>query len=177
VRIIGATNRPIEEAVRDRQFRNDLYFRINVLRLTLPPLRERRSDIAVLARHFLENEFGDVRKPKILSLSALQRLEAHSWPGNVRELHNTMQRALLRCHGREILPEHISLANGAAGEDKKPPAAVNFRSAKQLAIEQFEQSYIESLLLRFQGNITRAAREAGKERRAFGRLVKKYGIG
>jgi DNA-binding NtrC family response regulator len=177
VRVIAATNRPIEDAVRQRQFRNDLYFRINVLRLTLPPLRERRSDIAVLAQSFLEKEVCDGAGPRTFSIPALRHLATHSWPGNVRELRNTVQRAVVGCKGRQILPEHISLAVGADQRGKDIPVGVSFRSAKQLAVERFEQSYIEELLQRFQGNITRAAREAGKERRAFGRLVKKYRIG
>src|SRR5258706_1620353 len=177
IRIIAATNRPIEEAVRQRQFRNDLYFRINVLRLTLPPLRERRSDISILAQHFLEAECSDGSEPRILSVPAARRLETYSWPGNVRELRNNLQRAVVCCRGRQILPAHISLEAEAERQEAAGTVSVSFRSAKQLAIEKFEQSYIEKLLLRFQGNITQAAREAGKERRAFGRLVKKYGIG
>jgi len=95
----------------------------------------------------------------------------------VRELRNTVQRAIVGCKGRQILPEHISFTTGADQKENHRPGSVSFRSAKQQAVARFEQSYIEDLLQRFQGNITRAAHEAGKERRAFGRLVKKYRIG
>jgi two-component system response regulator GlrR len=175
-RIIAATNRPIEDSVQQRQFRNDLYFRINVLRLTLPPLRERRSDVRLLTRYFLESECAD-SKLKSLSTAAARKLETYSWPGNVRELRNAVQRAVACSPGEQIRPEHVFLEIGSQGDEHDTAGRISFRSAKQIAIEKFEHAYVESLLLRFQGNITRAAREAGKERRAFGRLVKKYGVG
>jgi DNA-binding NtrC family response regulator len=174
IRIIAATNRPIEEAVRQRQFRNDLYFRINVLRLNLPALRQRRGDISLLARHFLASEFLD--RPVMFSPAALRKLENYHWPGNVRELLNAVQRAAVCCSSPQVLPKHIVF--GAGPEDHEPAAdgPSTLRAAKQAMIESFEKSYVEELLARFQGSVTRAAREAGKERRAFGRLVKKYGI-
>jgi DNA-binding NtrC family response regulator len=175
IRIIAATNRSIEECLQQRQFRSDLYFRLNVLRLNLPPLRERPSDIRLLTRHFLQNESADSKR-KSLSSAAVRKLETYSWPGNVRELRNAVQRAVACSSGQQIRPEHIEVGPGR-DEQHDPATKVGFRSAKQLAIEKFEQAYVEALLLRFHGNITRAAREAGKERRAFGRLVKKYGVG
>jgi len=176
VRVIAATNRCIEEAVRQKEFRNDLYFRLSVLRLNLPPLRERRADVSLLALHFLANECP---KSKTLSRAALRKLENHTWPGNVRELFNTMQRAIVCAHGPQILPDHLLFNPDVA--DRPAPAAGpaargDLKSAKRQMIEQFERSYIEQLLARHQGNVTWAAREAGKERRAFGKLVKKYGI-
>jgi DNA-binding NtrC family response regulator len=174
VRVIAATNRVIEECVRQRQFRSDLYFRINVLRLHLPPLRERAGDLALLASHFLESECDAAEKS--FSPAALRRLEKHHWPGNVRELLNVVQRAALQCPGRRITPPHISF-DGAPTQPPETAGVPNgFHSAKQHVIREFERSYIEKLLTSHQGNITRAAREAGKERRAFGKLVKKYGI-
>jgi DNA-binding NtrC family response regulator len=174
IRIIAATNRPIEEAVRERQFRSDLYFRINVLRLDLPPLRKRRGDVSLLARHFLAS--GSLAGPLTFSSAALLKLESYHWPGNVRELLNTVQRAALGCSGRQILPKHIVLGAGEQTTETSAATGSSFRLAKQAVIERFEKSYVEELLARFQGSVTRAAREAGKERRAFGRLVKKYGI-
>lgn len=182
VRVIAATNRSLEECVRRRQFRSDLYFRINVLRLYLPPLRERAGDLALLAAHFLAGECG--ASGKFLGPAALRRLERHSWPGNVRELLNVMQRAALQSPGRQIAPAHISL-------DVDPPHALDadptqgqtateapsgFHSAKQSVIREFERAYLERLLASHNGNVTQAAREAGLERRAFGKLVKKHGI-
>ena len=175
IRIIAATNRPIEEAVGGRQFRNDLYFRLNVLRLNLPPLRRRRGDISLLARHFLATRLLGEEGPVSFSPAALQKLESYHWPGNVRELLNTVQRAMVCCSGPQVLPRHIVLKTGAEPEPAVVPGST-FHSAKQLAIEKFERAYVEELMVRFQGSVTRAAREAGKERRAFGRLIKKYGI-
>ena len=183
IRIIAATNRPVEDAVLQRQFRSDLYFRLNVLRLQLPPLRERRSDIALLARHFLENELVVGGDRKCFSAAALRKLESHSWPGNVRELLNVVRRASIGAPGRQILTEHIILPGGSlssASVASMFPEALfeaGFRLAKERAIENFERAYVEGLLQRHAGNVTRAAREARKERRSFGRLIKKYSIG
>lgn len=173
VRIIAATNRDLEQQVHSRQFRLDLYFRLNVLHLSLPPLRERSGDIEVLTRHFLATLCSGKTQSKSLSPSALRVLERYHWPGNVRELFSVIQRALVLCDGPQILSYHIKLHTNN-------PASVriteDFRTARSRALESFEQTYIESLLVIHHGNVTRAAKAAGKERRAFGRLVKKYGI-
>lgn len=177
VRIIAATNRPIEECVRLRQFRSDLYFRLNVLRLELPPLRERSGDVSLLARHFAGSpNFNPDGQSKTISPSALRKLEAHSWPGNVRELFNTIQRALVYCPGPEIHASHLPLESDAEHRSFSDGAAGNFQSAKRQVLEKFEREYTLQLLARHGGNVTHAALEAGKERRAFGRMVKKYGI-
>lgn len=176
VRVIAASNLRLEESVRERRFRSDLYFRVNVLRLHLPPLRERRGDIPVLAQHFLNQECADVGGPrKTFSSAAVRKLQSHFWPGNVRELLNTVQRAVVCCRGPQIRPVHICPTQAFA-ESGQAASAGSFRAAKQSAIEHFEQEYVEELLAKHAGNITRAAREARKERRAFGKLVKKYGI-
>ncbi len=173
VRVVAATNRTLEQCVRDKQFRSDLYFRLNVLCLLLPPLRERRGDIKLLARHFLE-KLGDseVAVRKSLSAAALRRLEGHDWPGNVRELFNVLQRAIVLSPGSQILPSHIviSINDSFHGQD----VASNFRSARSKAIAAFERQYVQDILQTHQGNITHAARDAGQDRRAFGRLAKKY---
>lgn len=174
VRVIAATNRILEDSVRQRQFRSDLYFRINVLRLHLPPLRERHGDISLLADYFLDREYGPGQKS--FSPVSLRRLEKYHWPGNVRELFNLVQRAALHSPGRQIMPAHLSFDGDALERRDVSDIPSGFHNAKQQAIQEFERSYIEELLERHQGNITRAAREAGKERRAFGKLAKKYGI-
>jgi DNA-binding NtrC family response regulator len=173
VRVIAATNRTLEQSVRDKQFRNDLYFRLNVLRLVLPPLRERRGDIELLARHFLE-KLGDHETTgrRSLSQASLRRLEAYDWPGNVRELFNVMQRAIVLSTGGQILPCHIALSVNDAPGGKC--SASNFRSARSEAIAIFERQYVQEILHKHHGNITHAARDAGQDRRAFGRLAKKY---
>ena len=171
VNVIAATNRDLAACVRERQFRSDLFFRLDVLRLQLPPLRERRGDIALLAMHFLHSLRGCNGAPhRSFSATALRQLLHYDWPGNVRELLNVVQRAAICSRGKEILPHHMSLPGGAA------QPGPSFRAAKAAAVAEFERTYVETLLQRHLGNLAAAAREARKDRRVLGRLVKKYGI-
>lgn len=176
-RIVAATNRNIEQCVEQKVFRSDLYFRLNVLRLELPSLRQRQGDVSLLARHFLESECrGAQPEGKFFAPAALRKLESHYWPGNARELLNTVQRAAVCAGGRQIRVEDILLSAQANAQETSSNGET-FQTAKQQTIEHFERNYVEELLTRHRGNITQAAREAGKERRAFGRLIKKYRIG
>jgi transcriptional regulator with PAS, ATPase and Fis domain len=174
VKVVAATNRDLEQCVRERTFRSDLFYRLTTFRLHMVPLRERPGDIPRLARHFLDTlgrRGGGERKS--FSEAALRRLSLHPWPGNVRELLNVVERALAFSDGPQILPSDLALPDLAEGSGE--PAG-SFREARARAIEEFERAYVQELLERHTGNVTRAAREAGKERRAFGRLVKKYGL-
>ncbi len=174
VRMVAATNRDLEQWIREQRFRSDLYFRINVLRLELPALRDRRSDIPLLAKHFLESPAEETETyTKSLSASALRALEQHDWPGNVRELFNVLERAKINAPRRTILPVHLGIAFRPRHSNDTP---IRFKEARARALEGFERSYVVQMLRKHQGNITRGAREAGKDRRAFGRLVKKYSI-
>lgn len=173
VNVIAATNRDIERHVQEKQFRSDLYFRLNVLRIELPRLSERGSDIELLARHFLQLHCSTYGSQKSFSPAALRKLESHDWPGNVRELLNVVQRAAVLCEGTHILPSDVPLA---VPESTDFPSRAGFQLARSHAIEAFEKRYVESLLAKHKGNVTRAALEAGKDRRAFGRLKKKYNI-
>jgi DNA-binding NtrC family response regulator len=110
VRIVAATNRLLRQAVASRQFREDLYFRLSVFPVTIPPLRERPDDIPKLAHHFVERTCRDVGKKVALSPEALATLVAHAWPGNVRELQNAIERAVILADGDRLLPRHLSLA-------------------------------------------------------------------
>jgi DNA-binding NtrC family response regulator len=175
-RVIAASNHSIEDRVQQGKFRSDLYFRLNVLRLHLPALRERRGDILLLAQHFLENECGGGPGRKRFSVPAMRKLESHHWPGNARELFNIVQRASVCSKGAMILPGDIMLANETTVESNVV-SGESFQRARRQALEQFERDYVEQLLNRHEGNVTQAAREAGKERRAFGKLVKKYNLG
>jgi len=168
VRVIAATNRNLEQHVDEKQFRSDLYFRLNVLRIELPPLRERRQDIPLLANHFLAL-FAPVGARKAFTSAALHQLGSYYWPGNIRELANVIQRAIVFSQGAMINRCDIAIPG-----EQIPPAAGSFRQERKEALQSFEREYVEALLRRNHGNITWAAREAGKERRAFGRLVKKY---
>jgi len=172
VRVIAATNRNIEALVSSGQFRSDLYYRLNVLRLDLPRLRERRGDIKLLACHFLSSLTPPGVKQKSFSTAALQKLTCYDWPGNVRELLNVVQHALVFAEGSQILPCHIPIPTVV--EPEKPCAL--FREARARTIEAFERQYVQEMIRKHNGNVTQAAREAGKERRSFGRLIKKYGL-
>lgn len=179
VRVIAATNRNLEELVEQKAFRSDLYFRINVLRIHMPALRERRSDIAILGRHFIDEICKTNELPKkVLSPAALSKLEEYPWPGNVRELYNTMQRAVLTSPGTQIAASVIPLnsSGNGGGAGVCETACKGFRSAKLYAIQRFESEYVKQLMEKHHGNVTQAAREACKDRRAFGRLAQKYRI-
>jgi len=173
VRVIAATNRNIEALVSSGQFRADLYYRLNVLRLDLPPLRERREDIPLLAWHFLSSLTPSGAKRKSFSTAALQKLMCYDWPGNVRELLNAVQHALVFAESSQILPCHIPAPVTTAGSEK--PCGL-FREARTRMIEAFERQYVQEMIRKHNGNVTQAAREAGKERRSFGRMIKKYGL-
>lgn len=179
VNVIAATNRDIEQSVRERQFRSDLYFRLNVLRVDLPSLSKRSTDIPLLARHFLRTHCHHL-DAKLFTNAALRKLEAHDWPGNVRELLNVVQRAAVLSEGAHILPSDISFSARSSLSEEFPevtdPASEDFREGRSRAIEAFEKRYVEELLHKHRGNVTRAAVEAGKDRRVFGRLKKKYSI-
>ena len=175
VRIIAATNQDLETCVQKGQFRADLYYRLNVLRLHLPPLRERPLDIAVLARHFLERlQASGEARCRPLSLSALRKLRSYPWPGNVRELHNVVRQAALLTNGPQILPEHILLPGST--DPNAEPGESSFHVEREHAIAAFERAYIEQLLRNCGGNVTEAARRAQQNRRSIGRLIKKYKI-
>jgi two-component system, NtrC family, response regulator GlrR len=169
IKIVAATNRDLARLVRDGRFREDLYYRLHVLSLRLAPLRERSSDIPLLTRHFLQT-----LDPRGITCSpaALRMLTQYDWPGNVRELQNVVQRALVMCDGAQIQGHHLKFVNDEALEE--PGEVGAFRSARATALATFERRYLTALLQKHHGNITRAARDAGKDRRALGRLIKKH---
>jgi two-component system response regulator GlrR len=173
VRILAATNRDLEKAVSQGTFRRDLLFRMNALHLHMVPLRERIDDVELLAHHFLDlcrAELGGTRK--MLSAHAVRLLRSLDWPGNVRELSNVIRRAALFAEGTLILPCHMF-----AGRLEPPESpSLSFRDARAKVLTSFERQYVQDLLRKHHGNVTRAAREAGKERRVFGRLVKRHDI-
>jgi two-component system response regulator GlrR len=173
VRVIAACNRNLAALASGGEFRQDLYFRLNVLTLTLPPLRERREDIPALANHFLAQfarKFG--RRQPTLSPQALRCLLAYDWPGNVRELQHVLERTLLLAKGPALSPADIDIPGVA--ESRR--AGESFRTAKDRVVQQFERNYIENLLVACEGNITHAAQEAKKNRRAFFELIRKHHI-
>ncbi len=177
VRLITATNRDLEKAVASGAFRQDLYYRINVFPLHLPPLRERLDDIPLLAHHFLLKHRDKVgKRVEGFSPAALDKLLAYHWPGNVRELENKVHHALVLAQGDRIHAEEIqlelSVANTAAPLDVSRP----FRDMKRDVVEAFEREYTRELLRRHQGNLAAAARQAKMDRKNLWALVKKYRI-
>jgi two-component system response regulator GlrR len=171
VRVIAAANSDLESAIADGKFRRDLYYRLDVLRLDLPPLRKRREDIPLLAQHFLE-KYSRLFNKRIagLSRSAFDLLSSYGWPGNIRELENIIQRAVVLCQQDELTPAHIELPARAGASDQ------SFRAQKAAVIDEFERTYLIRLLTEHNGNITKAALAAGKNRRAFFQLMKKHRI-
>jgi DNA-binding NtrC family response regulator len=175
VRIVVATNKNIEALVRDGKFRSDLFFRLNVVKLHMVALRERRSDIPILARHFLNvlaQENGTARKT--LPATALRQLMQHDWPGNVRELYNVMQRADVFSPRHQIQIDRLDA--GLVAEPSASGSIGNFREARARTIEAFERDFVVDSLRRAGGNVTRAAHMVQKDRRVFGRLMKRYNI-
>jgi two-component system, NtrC family, response regulator GlrR len=187
VRVIAATNRGLDGLVQQGQFRSDLMYRLKILHLVLPTLHDRAGDAVLLARHFAASFGAKYGTPaKHFDNDTLVWIDSQAWPGNVRELENWVHRALLMTEGDVIRKLPVG-ANGADGADgvaaathsdthTQLPASFNFQLAKAEAVRSFERDYVLRVLKHTQGNVTRAAQIAGKERRAFGKLLKKHGI-
>jgi DNA-binding NtrC family response regulator len=181
VRVIAATNVNLSELVQAKQFRMDLYYRLQILFLRMPPLRERDGDPALLAEHFARAFSARYGGPASrFGADSLALLGGYAWPGNVRELENLVHRAFLLAGGDVISIPNDWLVNeprpAAAGAHQIFPLDLAFSEAKARLIDQFERVYIAHVLSQTNGNVSQAARRCGKERRAFGKLLKKHGI-
>jgi DNA-binding NtrC family response regulator len=179
-RIVAATNVDIAELVRSGAFRQDLMYRLTILQLRMPPLRERAGDTRVLAEHFVRRFAERYRRPdKRLDARFLEDLAARPWPGNVRELENLVHRAFLLAEGPLVeLPQPGAAAASLPLRQIaiRLPDAQSFRAAKALVVAEFEREFVKRALAESGGNVSAAARTIGKERRAFGRLLRKHGI-
>lgn len=172
IRIIAASNADLEAGVRTGRFRSDLFYRLNVLLLKLPALRERREDIPLLARHLVAKCVEASSMPvKELSQAALEKLLLYDWPGNIRELENIIQRAVFLSEHRLIMEEDICLPVVFGSAEP-----LSFKALKARAVAEFESAFIRRILATNNGNISRAARAAKKNRRAFFQLMRKHGI-
>lgn len=173
VRITAATNVKLADLVAQKLFREDLFHRLNVLQINLPPLRERRSDVAGLAQAFLRRFSTQLNRPTLrFSAGALQATESYHWPGNVRELESVVQRAAILSKSCTIEATDLELP-----ESKSTAASgVAFEQAKRQVIDGFERSYLVRLLSELEGNVSRAAQRAGKDRRTLQRLLRKYNL-
>jgi DNA-binding NtrC family response regulator len=187
VKIVAATNADLRHLVETRQFREDLFYRLNVLSISLPPLRDRKEDILLLANHALKVSAKEFGKPNLaLGHTAKARLMSHPWPGNVRELQGVIQRAVAMASGDALEAHDLDLPITIKPELKGPTLRLlsregltegcSFQDMKAKVIEEFERAYLSELLANHQGNISKAARAARKERRAFQRLLMKYGL-
>ena len=189
VRVIAATNVDLRERIAEGRFREDLYYRLNVIAIVLPALRQRKEDIPLLAYHFLKKYAArigsDVQK---ISHEAMHLLQSHAWPGNVRELENAIEHAVVFCRERNLMPADLPLGKttqlGGTTPQRGDVATLGaglvdlpYREAKERALAAFEESYFNSLLERTGGNISEAARQAGLDRSNFRRAAKRAGVG
>ena len=162
VRIIAATNLDLEKAVREGRFREDLYYRLNVIPIVLPPLRERRPDIPLLVEHFMKKYSGE--RPRSVSPKALKALVEYDWPGNVRELESVIERAMLLAESDEIQPGDLPAAVRAGISSRRGPFALDIPDAG-IDLEEVERSLVLKALEKTEGNVSRAARLLGLTRR------------
>jgi DNA-binding NtrC family response regulator len=176
IRIIAATNTNLRELVQAHRFREDLFHRLNILHLAIPPLHERLDDVPLFAGHFLlKISKQEGLEAKTLTMAGLRKLQNYSWPGNVRELEGVIQRAVVMSTGSVIDAEDIELLTDEASSSAAAvPTVRSLRETKNQIIVKFERAEIVSLLLAHRGNLSRAAREAGTNRRTLQRLVRKY---
>jgi transcriptional regulator with GAF, ATPase, and Fis domain len=188
VRVIAATNRDLRQMVNEGKFREDLYYRLSVVAIELPPLRERPDDVPAIVEHLLrdasERRFPGEGRVFTVAPDAMARLKGYPWPGNVRELKNTVERAASLADGlelevRDLLPGSqktppSSVAGGSA--ERYVEAGMPFKEAKQQVIDAFEAAYLKALLDKHGGNVTRSATAAGLTRYHLRELAKRFGI-
>ena len=179
LRVIASTNVDLEKAVREKCFREDLYYRLNVVQISLPPLREREGDIPLLAEHFIRR-FSDEQgcEPKVLAPSAMRILTTYHWPGNVRELENVAHRAMVIAEGSQITHRDLILSDDRfkAIHPRDGYHGLPYDQAKERAIETFQRDYITRALAESGGNITHAAEKSGITRAALRRIIQRHQI-
>jgi two-component system response regulator AtoC len=175
VRLISATNVPLQSLVHDGMFRSDLYYRLNVVTLAIPPLRDRPSDIPLLVEHFLF-EYGQMSQGDILDGETTRRLTSYPWPGNVRELENVVQRALVMREkhiGGDDLPQHLRDAVSSRTEHPQQPSGEESPSSEMRSLEELEWDHIQAVLQSTGGNRAQASRILRIDRRTLQRKLKK----
>ena len=180
-RIIAATNRDLRKMVTAGEFREDLFYRLNVFTIAIPPLRERVGDIEALARLFLRRAARGMLRDRAtvppLTREALDELRAYDWPGNVRELENAVQRAAIMCRDCELLPHHFFLGAAANAETTRDvPPARSYEEAKQQLLDRFQRQFLQRILERTNGNISRAAEECGLTRVAIQKMLRRLNM-
>ncbi len=179
IRLLCATNQPLEEKVEAGQFREDLYYRINTFTIQIPPLRDRPDDIPLLAQHFLQRYARQHQKPvREISPQAMELLVKGEWKGNIRELEHVLERAVILASGEAVqpadLPQQIRSAEAGFQTPQTFLLSLPFKEAKERLIEDFERRYIEDILQKYHGNVSRAAEHSGIDRRSLHRLLAKH---
>jgi transcriptional regulator with PAS, ATPase and Fis domain len=173
VRVLGATNASLDRLVRLGSFRTDLYYRLCIFSISLPPLRDRKEDILPLATHFLESHTPTGMTALKLDSSAREALLSYDWPGNVRELENAIIRGIYLSQTDSIDKESLGLSLPTLASVCFRGSS-SFKAAKRELVEEFEKNYLSRIMIEHRGNVTRAAHSIGKERRDLGKLLKKY---
>jgi DNA-binding NtrC family response regulator len=177
IRVLAATNRDLEAGIARGTFREDLYYRLAVFEIPLPPLRERPEDVLVLADAFLEEIGATIGRPAAgVSAEARERLVAHAWPGNVRELRNALERAVILCEGGLISSEHLPFGVASAVKPTRPAAAPAAPQAKAATLEETEREMIRDALARAGQNKSKAARLLGLTRAQLRSRIDKHGL-
>ena len=183
VRVIASTNQNLEDKMARGEFREDLFYRLNVMQVTLPTLAERSEDILLLAHHFLKEfslEYG--RKDLELTPDALQFLMAKNWKGNVRQLRNSINRATLLCRDQFITPKDFVTSTKSVQPSRDETVLdtllfeEDYKVAKEITLQNFTSAYLVQALKKSEGNVSTAARESGMDRQAFQRLMRRYHI-
>ncbi len=179
VRIIASTNRDLKAKIEQAEYREDLFYRLNVLPIKLPPLRERREDIPLIANHLLEKHCTELKKPDIrITPELMQLLIDHPWEGNVRELENIIVRGILFSSDGRIRPQEIGMQHSPSSKHPPEDSFQNlpYRQAKEATLQRFNAGYIGHLLAQSQGNVTQAAKQCGLERQALQQIMRRYDL-
>lgn len=180
VRIIASTNQKLSQKIQSGEFREDFFYRLNVLPIRLPPLRERVEDIPLIANHLLEKHCLKLEKPvKRFSVELMDVFSNHAWEGNVREMENRITRGILFSKTDEITPKDVGIgrkASPGAPSEITPLIDLPYKAAKENNLKAFNAAYIGHLLTKSQGNVTQAAKACGLERQALQQIMRRYGI-
>jgi two-component system, NtrC family, nitrogen regulation response regulator GlnG len=174
VRVVAATNRHLRAEIAAKRFREDLYYRLAVVRMHVPPLRERPDDIPLLVEHFAK-QFSGGRSFEVAK-EELERLRHHTWPGNVRELRNVIERACALTHGTKLEIDEAFDERSVGGAVGSVSIDIPFKEAKAQIIDNFEREYIRAQLKRHEGNLSAAARQSEVDRKHFRELLRKHGL-
>jgi DNA-binding NtrC family response regulator len=182
--VVASTNQDIEAKIARGEFREDLFYRLNVVTVTMPNLEELRADIPLLINHFLKRYRKEYERPELeFSEEAVQLLMRHPWRGNVRELQNTINRAVLLGRGKRIEVQDLMLESSSTDQGKCASAAslqtiqhLDYNSAKAAVVKEFTECYLRAAMERTKGNISLAAKNCGMERQALQRLLRRFNI-